>query len=218
MIILALLGVFCCTHSLPIQRRDVTVRNDLLDGPCKAITVIFARGTAELGNIGAVVGPFLENTLDARLGSNIAFQGVDYPATVGGYLDGGSPEGADTLASLVDTAATKCPASQIVLSGYRSASSTLLSKLTLYSQGAQVIYKGAAKLSEDLAVKVKAAVFFGNPDNGELVPNINNANAKTYCHDGDLICDGQPIVLAPHLTYGIDARSAADFIAEKVSL
>lgn len=104
-------------------RQSATTRNELLDGPCRPVTVIYARGTTESGNIGASVGPALEVALDRRLGANtVAFQGVDYPAEIAGYLIGGSPSGARTLASLVNTAATKCPNTQIVLSGYRSGS------------------------------------------------------------------------------------------------
>ena len=101
-------------------RQSATTRNELLDGVCRPVTVIYARGTTESGNIGVSVGPALELTLDRRLGANtVAFQGVDYPADIAGYLAGGSSEGAGTLASLVNTAATKCPDTQIVLSGYR---------------------------------------------------------------------------------------------------
>lgn len=81
-----------------------------------------------------------------------------------------------------------------------------------------MVYKGAALLSSDLAGKVRAAVLFGNPNNGDPVPKIDNSGAKTYCHVGDLICDGQPIVLAPHLTYALDTPSAANFIASRVAL
>lgn len=116
---LLLLILLPSAFSLPITQRSADTRNDLLDGPCKAVTVIFARGTTESGNIGAVVGPWLDAALDSRLGSNVAFQGVDYAATIEGYLAGGSAAGASTLASLVNLAITKCPSSQIVLSGYR---------------------------------------------------------------------------------------------------
>ena len=46
--------------------------------------------------------------------------GVDYPASIAGFLIGGSPADTSTLAGLVNTASTKCPSTQIVLSGYRS--------------------------------------------------------------------------------------------------
>jgi hypothetical protein len=46
-------------------------------GKCAPVTVIFARGTIELGNIGELVGPFFADALAARLGSqNVGVQGV----------------------------------------------------------------------------------------------------------------------------------------------
>jgi len=108
-------------------RQAATTRNELLNGPCRNVTVIFARGTTESGNIGSLVGPALESALDARLGSTtVAFQGVDYEANVAGYYAGGSDTGASTMASLVNVASSKCPSTQIVLSGYRLAISLLI--------------------------------------------------------------------------------------------
>src|SRR3954453_14201832 len=79
---------------------DVT-RNDLVNGICAPVTVIFARGTIELGNVGALAGPPFFNALADIIGNqNRAVQGVDYPATIPGYLEGGDPAGAATLASL----------------------------------------------------------------------------------------------------------------------
>jgi hypothetical protein len=101
---------------------DVT-RNDLVNGVCAPVTVIFARGTVELGNVGALAGPPFFNALADIIGSqNLAVQGVDYGATIAGYLEGGDPAGAATLASLVNLAASQCPSTQVVLSGYRSVS------------------------------------------------------------------------------------------------
>lgn len=98
---------------------DVT-RNDLVNGICAPVTVIFARGTLELGNVGSLAGPPFFNALTDIIGSqNLAVQGVDYPGTIAGYLEGGDPAGAATLASLVNQAVSQCPSTQIVLSGYR---------------------------------------------------------------------------------------------------
>lgn len=98
---------------------DVT-RNDLVNGICAPVTVIFARGTLELGNVGSLAGPPFFNALADIIGSqSLAVQGVDYPATIAGYLEGGDPGGAATLASLVSQAVSQCPSTQIVLSGYR---------------------------------------------------------------------------------------------------
>ena len=93
---------------------------DDLAGPCRAVTVIFARGTTEPGNVGSLAGPPFFTALNAVLGaSNVAVQGVAYPADIPGYLAGGSAAGASTLASLTNQAASKCPNTKIVLSGYR---------------------------------------------------------------------------------------------------
>ena len=101
-------------------RQGGTVRNDLVDGECAAVTVVFARGTTEPGNVGTVVGPPLFSALDQTLGAgNVAAQGVDYPADVAGFLAGGDDAGAATMADLVTQAATDCPDTQIVMSGYR---------------------------------------------------------------------------------------------------
>ena len=51
---------------------------------CKAITVIFARGTGESGNIGSVIGPPLLKALQSKVGAGkVAYQGVPYAASVG---------------------------------------------------------------------------------------------------------------------------------------
>lgn len=50
---------------------------------CAELTVIFARGTTESGNLGSVIGPPLLAALRASLGvSNVLGQGVDYPASL----------------------------------------------------------------------------------------------------------------------------------------
>lgn len=71
-------------------------------------------------------------------------QGVDYPASILGYLEGGNPGGAATTARLLTQAETQCPDTQIVLSGY--------------SQGAQVVHLGEAEISPDVAARIAAGV------------------------------------------------------------
>jgi cutinase len=126
-LITTLLVLFNLTHALPLTapsdletRQSLNpVRNDL-SGSCKPITILYARGTAELGNVGLLAGPPFFNALGAMVGySNIAVQGVDYPADIPGYLLGGSSSGTKTLAALLGTAVAKCPSSQIVIGGYR---------------------------------------------------------------------------------------------------
>ena len=94
--------------------------NDLVNGICRPVSVVFARGTTEGGNIGTIVGPPLQSALQSLLGSgNVAFQGVDYAADVQGFLEGGDPAGAATMAGLVSGAFADCPGTQVVMSGYR---------------------------------------------------------------------------------------------------
>ena len=123
-------------------------RNELSE--CKPVTVIFARGTIEAGNVGSLAGPPFFNALDVAIGAeNVAVQGVDYPATIGGYLEGGDPGGAATTAQLLEQAASQCPDTQIVLSGY--------------SQGAQEVHLGEAMVSAEVAARIAAVVSKLNP-------------------------------------------------------
>ena len=110
------------SHRYGLVERDnySVTRNDLVDGVCDAVTIIFARGTLELGNVGSLAGPPFFNALADLIGTQyVAVQGVDYAASIAGYLEGGDPAGAATMASLIDQAVSQCPSTQIVLSGYR---------------------------------------------------------------------------------------------------
>lgn len=112
---------------------------------CKPVTVIFARGTIEPGNVGDLIGPPFFNHLADLIGAdNIAVQGVDYPATIGGYLIGGDPGGAQTTADLLNQAASNCPDTQIVLSGY--------------SQGAMEVHLGETMVNAEVAAQIAAVV------------------------------------------------------------
>lgn len=72
----------------------------------------------KLGNVGAIVGPPFFDALDSTIGDN-AVQGVAYPADILGFLEGGDPVGSSTMAQLVTRAASQCPDTAIVMSGYR---------------------------------------------------------------------------------------------------
>ena len=49
---------------------------------CTELTVIFARGTSELGNVGTISGPPMFESLRNKLGSDkVTVQGVDYAAS-----------------------------------------------------------------------------------------------------------------------------------------
>lgn len=89
--------------------------NQLTDGtPCREITVIFARGTSQAGNVGAAgtEGPTFFNALASRLGgtSRLAIQGVTYSASIAGFLAGGDAAGATTMFNLINTVSNKTTA------------------------------------------------------------------------------------------------------------
>ncbi len=80
--------------------------NQLTDGtPCRDVTLIYARGTTQAGNVGAAdkEGPVMFDALASQLGGTdkIAIQGVDYPASIWGFLEGGDPGGAQTMFNLI---------------------------------------------------------------------------------------------------------------------
>jgi cutinase len=62
------------------QLATADTENDLTNkSACKAMTVIFARGTTESGNVGTLSGPPFFGALAQQVGaSNVAVQGVEY--------------------------------------------------------------------------------------------------------------------------------------------
>lgn len=118
----SLLALTSALVPLPIEERQAVQvsRNDLTTGACRRVTVIFGRGSGQPGNVGSIVGPPFFDALVSRLGaSNVAIQGVNYPASYEEAAAGGSKEGTANLVSFAQLASSKCPNTQIILSGYR---------------------------------------------------------------------------------------------------
>jgi cutinase len=67
------------------------------NGACAALTVIFARGTTEPGNVGVLAGPEFLTALQSMVGSSVTMQGVAYSASIEGFLEGGDPQGSQTM-------------------------------------------------------------------------------------------------------------------------
>jgi cutinase len=61
-------------------------------------------------------------------------------------------------------------------------------------------------------------VLFGDPFDGQPLPNIDASKVKTFCFEDDLICQDLPVVDAFHLAYGVDAVPAAEFVQSKVQV
>lgn len=75
-----------------------TSENDLASGNCGDVIIIFSRGTTESGNVGALAGPqFFDAVQKAVGGMTVAVQGVEYPADVPGFLEGGDKKGSQEM-------------------------------------------------------------------------------------------------------------------------
>lgn len=104
-----------------VSKRQYTgdTYNQLTDGTaCRRVTVIYARGTTQEGNVGSAdsEGPTFFNALASRLGgaNQLAIQGVTYPADIFGFLAGGDAKGATTMFNLINQVRTSTRAEQIV--------------------------------------------------------------------------------------------------------
>lgn len=115
----------------------------------------------------------------------------------------------------VQEALSKCPDTQIVLSGY--------------SQGAMLVHNTMGALNTTAAASVKACVTFGDPFVGEAIKNFASADWKSFCATDDPVCDSGA-AMSPasggttsastlsHLGYGADTQTAATFIKGKVTI
>jgi cutinase len=181
--------------------------NQLTDGTaCRAVTVIYARGTSQAGNVGdpAAVGPLFFNSLASRLGvSNLAVQGVTYSASIAGFLVGGDVAGSRTMAQLAATAVSRCPNTRIVLSGY--------------SQGAQLVHNAANQLSNAVASRITAVLTFGDPKRGQAFGAIPASRTRVICRTGDNICEGGINPGGEHTRYQENAAEAAAWVASQVA-
>jgi predicted esterase len=79
---------------------------------------------------------------------NLAVQGVDYPASVQGFLAGGDANGSTLIAQLISQATSQCPNSKVVVSGY--------------SQGGQLVHNAAKMLNASAAVAVSSGMILSH--------------------------------------------------------
>ncbi|PVH77980.1 carbohydrate esterase family 5 protein [Cadophora sp. DSE1049] len=183
---------------------DPVINENGLSGACKDVTVLFAKGTGENGNMGdgSSPGPAWAAAIRASLGTErVAVQGIEYDASVLGYLLGGSPSGSTTYLNTINQASTQCPNTKIVVGGY--------------SQGGQILHNAAEKLSAAVTARIAAAVLFGDPDYPDTPGAIPASKTLQICHQGDIICRGIGGADA-HLTYPSDAPQAAAFVVARV--
>ncbi|KAH7119579.1 cutinase [Dendryphion nanum] len=192
----------------PLQQRLAdavnieTTRDDMMQSiSCTDVTVIFARGTTEPGNIGLVTGPPFIDALKEQLGSkSLAVQGVKYPATFAGFNLNGT-EGVSSMTDFINQAITRCPNTKVVMSGY--------------SQGALVLRSTADSLPVGTMSKINSVVTFGDPRNQTAITGASG-KSMVICQENDSVCSGGFINIE-HLTYGANATTAAQFVLQKVN-
>jgi len=211
-LISAIAGVATAVAPGVLQRRQVT-QNDLKSGTCKKVSLIFARASTELGNMGESMGPTVCSGLKSKLGAgSVACQGVGGAYTAG-LADNVSKTGTSAAAiaeakSMFSLANSKCPQTIIVAGGY--------------SQGTAVMMNAISTLEEGIRAKIVGVVLFGYTKNGQTkgtIPNFPTENLKVFCTKGDGVCWGQLNVSAGHFAYmgNGDGPAATKFLLEKIA-
>ncbi|KAI1848196.1 hypothetical protein JX265_011758 [Neoarthrinium moseri] len=203
----AVYGVEASSGDHELLARASLTSNEFTDGGCEDVVLIFARGTAQLGNLGATPGLQLYNQIKSALGdSNVAVQGVNYDAVAHGTLPNGvDATAAANMASLIRSVYNTCPNAKILVSGY--------------SQGAAMVHASIKQLSTAVKARIAAAVTFGdtrNEQDGGQIPGFATDKTLIICNDGDLVCDGTLEIRAPHLQYGPRVPEAVSFMVSKV--
>jgi cutinase len=178
-------------------------RNDLKSSTtCKPVTLIFARGSIEPGNMGVIVGPGLAEAVK-KAGIDAAVQGVDYNSN---DVVNGIPAGVKLMVQEADDTAVKCPSSKIVLSGY--------------SSGGIVTDYAVPKLKPETLKHVAAIVTFGFPASLlKTLPAAVRDKAKTFCKTDDQIAQCGDVSTGAsgtgsHFSYGGSATDAAAYIKQ----
>lgn len=133
-------------------------------GACKPNILIFAKGTTEIGEMGITVGPSIRAAVTAKGGGQWTVVGVNYSANSDGNYCVGLPGGM-VAKGVLESAAQKCPNSQIFLSGY--------------SQGAMVVRNAVAYSNEQARGQVKVS-HFQVRNVGSL--SCTNSSCKGSCH------------------------------------
>jgi cutinase len=179
--------------------------------PCPDVEVVFARGTTEPPGPGAIGQAFIDS-LRGQLGSrSVGVYAVNYPASPD--FDSSTPAGANDASAHIQSVASTCPNTRLVLGGY--------------SQGAGVIDLSTSAMPPQVADHVAAAALFGAPKSrfadtlspGPLptIGSLYAAKTVDLCVPNDPICsDGWD--MRAHTAY-IESgmpEQAATFVASRI--
>jgi cutinase len=195
---------------------------------CANVEVLFARGTNEAPGVGATGQAFVD-ALSARLpGKSVSVYPINYPASLN---FGEATEGIADASNKIQSIATSCPATKIVLGGY-SQGAAVAGYTTADSVPAGVdVPAGLGPLPSSVASHVSSVVLFGTPDPWFMnlvardAPAIDIGSAyapKTLqlCATGDPVCFPGGLDRSAHSSYKDNgmAIQAADYTAGKLGV
>src|SRR4051794_19105680 len=191
---------------------------------CAAVEVAFARGTFEAPGVGATGQAFVD-ALTARLpGKAVDVYAVNYPAS----LDFGQAiDGVADASNKIQSIATQCPSTKIVLGGYSQGAAVAgYTTSSVVPAGYSLPASISGPMPASVASHVAAVALFGTPDDWFLglvdrgAPTIAIGDpyaAKTIqlCAPGDPVCFPGGLDRSAHSSYKSNgmADQAADFVA-----
>lgn len=95
-----------------------------------------------------------------------------------------------------------------------------IDELTHGSQGTAVIAGAIPTLKGNVRDQVKGVVLFGytkNKQNNGGIPGFPSDRLEVFCNQGDMVCSGTLILMAPHFAYTSVARGeASQFLIKKI--
>nr|WP_246461802.1 cutinase family protein [Nocardia transvalensis] len=182
---------------------------------CTDFDVVVARGTNEAGTLGAVVGGPVYRALQDTLHGSTSSYRVDYPASFN--QPASVQAGNRDLVAHVTKRAAACPGQRFILVGYSQGANVVDNSAGISSDGAKVGGPIVATLPASVEPKVIALLLFGNPIRsiGREVTGTYAARTFDSCAVGDPVCERGGKNMMAHMSYGSEARAAAEFAAER---
>ena len=194
---------------------------------CSAVEVVFARGTFEAPGIGDTGQAFVDS-LNAKLGQPVGVYAVDYPASLDFQA---AANGVADASRQVQSIATTCPNTKIVLGGYsQGAAVAAYTTASAIPAGFTLPADITGPMPASVASHVAAVALFGTPDPWFLnlvdhsAPPIAIGDAyvsKTVqeCNQGDPVCFPGGLDRSAHSAYKNNGTTdqAAAFVVNQLS-
>lgn len=196
--------------------------------PCPAVEVIFARGTTEPAGVGFTGQRFVD-ALQARLpGTPVEVYPVNYPAS----LD--FPRAADGVADAaarIQTLASSCPATKIVLGGFsQGAAVAAYTTADAVPAGFALPTGVSGPMPADVARHVAAVALFGKPSEQFVqmldldappitIGQLYATKTIELCAPADPVCSPAGNDQSAHTSYTANGMTdqAAEFAARAVT-